>query len=89
MVQVRVAHFKMAPPAGFEPATLSLTARCSTVELQGTVSRKANLRFSFRGLSFPYNVRLQTGKACLRRLVEWMLSNEQTALDAFFRASGL
>ena len=28
----------MAPPAGLEPATLSLTARCSTIELQGNVS---------------------------------------------------
>lgn len=25
----------MAPPAGFEPATLALTAPCSTAELQG------------------------------------------------------
>ena len=25
----------MAPPTGFEPVTPSLTARCSTIELQG------------------------------------------------------
>ena len=29
----------MAPPAGFEPATLALTAPCSTTELQGNVAR--------------------------------------------------
>ena len=33
----------MAPPAGFEPATLSLTATCSTAELQGNGSAKGNL----------------------------------------------
>lgn len=30
----------MAPRAGFEPATLSLTARCSTIELSGTDGRR-------------------------------------------------
>ena len=27
---------KLAPPTGFEPVTLRLTAECSTAELQGT-----------------------------------------------------
>ena len=36
-----VATLRVAPPAGFEPATLRFTAECSAVELKGNVDGRA------------------------------------------------
>ena len=49
----------MAPPAGFEPATLRLTAECSTAELRRNISIR-------RGPTFPG--RLQPGMLGTREL---------------------
>lgn len=54
----------MAPPIGFEPMTLSLTARCSTAELQGSVECFKQNRPNIRKLNFLFNIFFTSALFC-------------------------